>query len=72
MGIEKTLAAKYTRNDITLDSFIVSWTSKTDVDHNFGNGRALSLGDYLEYNVVFEEDPEHIKKILHKILADQV
>jgi hypothetical protein len=65
--IEERLKVLHKFDNLTLDSFIVSVTSKVDIDDLFGKSRALSYGDYLQHHVVFEEDPEHIEKIFNNV-----
>jgi hypothetical protein len=67
---EDELRSLYPEFDISLDSFIVSVTTKQDADGLFSKGRTLSYDDYLTHNIVFEEDPQHIVKIFNKIYAN--
>ena len=70
-AIEKHLANKLLdkgeKQEISLDSFIISVTPKKDIRSTF---KSNELSTYEEHNVLFREDNEHIRKLLRCALKD--
>ncbi len=69
--IEKHLAKKLLdkgeKQEISLDSFIISVTPKKDIRSTF---KSNELSTYEERNVLFREDKEYIRKLLRCALDD--
>lgn len=68
-AVEKRCASSNVDQKITLDSFIISVTSKQETDKLFSKGRSLTYEDYRSHHILFEEDEDYIGSMFKMILT---
>jgi len=64
--INEELKSKGEKIDLQLDAFILSVSSYNDIKNTFGEGNH-TREDFEKHNIIFQEDPEYLKKIFKKI-----
>ena len=66
--INKELGKKGVKENLQLDSFILSVTPYNDIKHIFNGGNS-TIDDFWKHNVIFQEENDYIKRIFKQVGA---
>lgn len=68
-NLEPTLQRQCAQWRVRLSSFIISTSSYEEVRRAFGTGQ-FSREDFEEHNILFNQDPDYIRKLFSTVLKD--